>query len=458
MQYLNSESHPLIFAKDINRSLSFATLKEKVSQCSQALKRDFPEKSIIAIQEFPSLEYLVFLVAVFHANMTALPLNPSLPESTVHNLIHSLDRCYLFHSQNKLTSAKSVKNYLENCQHLPIQPLKNLAIEQPVSLIRTSGSSGEPKLALHSFGNHYYSALGSHQNIPFESSDRWLLTLPLYHVGGLSLIFRSLLNGGTLVLAKTSLSIADQCLHEEITHLSLVTTQLFRLIKDDQLKHLKSLKHLLLGGSSIPHSLIRQCLVKGINLHTTYGSTEMSSQITTVAPGANLSQLMTAGHCLPYRELNLIGGEILVRGKVLFQGYLNGKQLERPFEEEGWFRTGDLGYLDKNEQLIVTGRIDNQFISGGENIQPEEIEMLLNQIEGVEEAIVVPHLDPEFGERPLAFVKTSQLDPTAYINHLKVHLPSFKIPAHFLLWPQLRTGFKISRKMLKKIANEYGLS
>ena len=128
-----------------------------------------------------------------------------------------------------------------------------------------------------------------------------------------------------------------------------------------------------------------EALARGLPIHTSYGLTEMASQVTTTPPGASPGELRTAGRVLPGREVSISGGgEILVRGETLFAGYVDGEKVDRPLDADGWFHTGDLGDLDEDGYLRVLGRSDNLFISGGENIQPEEIEEALCSLEGVE--------------------------------------------------------------------------
>ncbi len=148
-------------------------------------------------------------------------------------------------------------------------------------------------------------------------------------------------------------------------------------------------------------------------------------------------------------------------------------------DKAGWFHSGDLGCFDKEGYLIVSGRKDNLFISGGENIQPEEIEEQIRNIPGVEEAVVVPVNDPEFGQRPVAILKIQQtrrkvqeargkrnqdLNTRYQIpkikykmegvrQYLRKVLPGYKVPDYFLPWPEeVSKGLKISREEFRRWA------
>jgi len=189
----------------------------------------------------------------------------------------------------------------------------------------------------------------------------------------------------------------------------------------------------------------------GLNIYLSYGLTEMSSQ---VATGKVTDKAELGVKVLPYRQLSISpDGEILVKGEVLFKGYIAGAKVNLPLENS-WFCTGDIGQQDRDGHLTVTGRRDNMFISGGENIHPEEIEKALLAIKGIEQVVVVPKEDKEFGQRPIAFIKFTDdhLTEDELIQFLQAVLPRFKIPIAFYPWPQelISQGLKISRQELVK--------
>ena len=315
------------------------------------------------------------------------------------------------------------------------------ALNQDLTIMFTSGSTDVLKAVLHTFGNHYYSAKGSNENIPVESSDRWFLTLPLYHVGGLSILFRVLLGRGTIVIQDPEEDIVQSIKTYGITHVSLVATHLYRLLQNKAAKTvLRGLKAILLGGSAIGDSLAREALRNRWPVCFSYGLTEMSSRVATTH-FSDRTYPTRQGKILNYRQVRISDeGEILVKGPTLFKGYVDGNKILKPFDKKSWFHTGDLGEFVRPGELRVTGRKDNMFISGGENIQPEEIEYYLLQLKEVENALVVPVPDPEFGCRPAVFIKNvpgRTLDQKKIIRFLKRYLPKFKIPDHFFPWPDL---------------------
>jgi O-succinylbenzoic acid--CoA ligase len=403
--------------------------------------------------------YLVLLLALIRAGCVACPLSTRLPPGGVAPLLENTACRALISDQEELWEAVDGIRKLhpetlladEPARGHPSEPL-HLALDRPATIVFTSGSSGAPKAALHTFGNHYYSALGSNANIALAPGDRWLHSLPLYHVGGLSILFRCLLAGATVALPEAGAPLGEAI--AGATHVSLVSTQLLRLLREDL--DPRELKAILLGGGPIPPSLIDEALARGLPIHTSYGLTEMASQVTATPPGASRDVLHTSGRPLPHREISISDdGEILVRGETLFTGYVEGEVVDRPLDADGWFRTGDLGELDADGYLRVRGRKDNAFISGGENVQPEEIEDALCRLEAVEDAVVVPVPDAEFGFRPVAFVRTAGgvVEPELLSRELERTLPRFKIPVAFHGWLEETTGgMKPDRASLRERA------
>ena len=410
----------------------------------------------VAICDDNSVEYIILLLALWQIGALAAPISPRWPDKTVASYAAKINARHLFRSAD-------IKRAIcfDARQQVEAGKLKSLNLEQEVTVIATSGSSGEAKAAVHSWGNHFYNAQGSNEIIPLTASDRWLLSLPLYHISGIAILARCLLSGAALVISSEA-DLIETIKRGKVTHVSLVSTQLQRLLADEN-NHalLRSLKCILIGGSAFGRTLIDAAVNLGLNIYLSYGLTEMSSQ---VATGKVILADQSCVKVLPYRQLIISPeGEILVRGEVLFKGYVSGAKLHLPGviarseatkQSFPWFPTGDMGQLDKDGSLTVTGRRDSMFISGGENIHPEEIEKALLSIKGIVQAMVVPKKDLEFGQRPIAFIKFEgePLAEESIIHCLQAELPRFKIPVAFLPWPQslISQGVKISRQEFLK--------
>ena len=322
------------------------------------------------------------------------------------------------------------------------EPEPQIDLNRPATVMMTSGSSDLPKAVLHTYGNHYYNALGSNRNLPFGPGERWLWSLPACHVGGLSILFRAVLGGGAVAVDNRRQSLSEQIIENKITHLSLVPTQLWRLLqeKENLPGVIKTLKAVLIGGGPTADKLLEEALRENLPLNKTYGLTETASQVCTTARGDMPRKVDSSGRPLACRELKISEtGEIKVKGTCLFKGYLEKDRLVKPFDNDGWFATGDCGFIDDEGFLYVTGRRDNLFVSGGENIQPEEIERCLCRADNIAAALVVPVHSEEYGLRPAAFVKTGDgtaPDMKKLELFLRNSLPGFKIPDYFFPWPE----------------------
>ncbi|KJY83493.1 O-succinylbenzoic acid--CoA ligase [Vibrio galatheae] len=308
------------------------------------------------------------------------------------------------------------------------------------TIVFTSGSTGKPKAVAHTSRQHFASAEGLLERFQFKPGDTWLLSLPLYHVSGLAILFRWLFSGATLKVGLGDL--ADDI--QGVTHASLVATQLKRLV-DGQVN--LSLTHVLLGGSHVALELSQQAEALGIETWLGYGMTEAASTVT----AKRIDGQYSAGELLPKRELRLEGQSIYIAGETLAAGYFEqGKLL--PLTEQGWFETKDLGEMVGRE-LKILGRSDNLFISGGENIHCEEIEQVLNAMPFIEQSIVVPIEDSEFGYRPVAvLVCDGAIDEQKIAQGLTHILTKMKWPiAYYSMPPELlQGGIKVSRQKVKK--------
>ena len=329
-------------------------------------------------------------------------------------------------------------------------------------IVHTSGSGGDAKAAVLSSANCSASARTAIERLGLGAGDRWLLSLPLYHVGGIGIVMRCLSAGATIVALEAEESLEEALARYELTHVSLVATQLYRLLQDDKAAEgLAAMKAVLLGGGPVPEGLVREAVERGIPIYASYGMTETASMIACTMPGDLIERLLSSGRPLVEDTVSISDeGEILVRGETLFQGYLRPDgTLDRPLTADGWFATGDLGFFDDEGYLHVTGRRDNMFVSGGENIQPEEIERRLCALEGVEEAMVVAVDDEEWGQRPVAYVRmASGALPEAgrLAEELRDVLPGYMIPRAVLPWPEgiVTGGIKASRAELTRRARD----
>jgi len=324
-------------------------------------------------------------------------------------------------------------------------------------VLLTSGTTGKPKAIFHSLGNHIFNALGSNNNITLQPGDRWLIALPFYHISGISILFRVLLAGASLVIRNKEISLVDNICQYSITHVSMVHTQLYQVLKETY-ENFPFLKAVLFGGSSINDQLISDACQNKLPLYFSYGSTEMASQTTTTRTNELCNGILSSGHPLEYRQIKIEkDNEICVGGKTLFSKYIEMNKGTIHTIRTDWYKTGDLGYFDEAGNLHVTGRKDNMYVSGGENIHPEEIERALLSIEGLYSAIVVPVNSAEYGQIGFAFIqieKGLRISKEKLRDELRGKILNFKIPKYFYLLNNGNELLKESRINLKLKAND----
>ncbi|WP_372881240.1 AMP-binding protein [Psychromonas sp.] len=394
-----------------------------------------------------SLNLILLQLTCIRTGIIFCPLNPRFSEQEISQRSKVLNSTFIWledTSRHTKLSSLPIDFTLAEKGKTPLEPLK-IDAQKVSNIIFTSGSSGQPKAVMHCFSNHYYSALASQSLIPLQPGDRCLLSLPLFHISGFATVMRALIAGATLLISSQQLSVT-LLKREKITHLSLVSTQLYRLLgKRGFQAQALSLKHLLLGGSTFPERLLKQTGERGFVYHLSYGLSEMSSQVAT-STNSNKLQL------LPEQQVKIIDNEIYLRGKMRFVGYYNGDLTADRLPEKQWFASKDSGSLI-GRQLIVSGRKDRLMISGGENIQAEELESVLLNFGYVKQAVVVAVTDPVFGERPVAFInwvndKDKQVQLKSYLQD---KLTTYKQPVHYLPLPK-QNSIKVSLQTLQVIA------
>jgi O-succinylbenzoic acid--CoA ligase len=421
-------------------SISYQDLEAKISSIQHYFKSLSLTHKRIGLIAHISIETIVFYFAALREGFSVCMLNPKDPPSLLKEKIEALDLHYFHPCLTSASSSKQENIYISE-NHLS-------------TYLYTSGSSSKPKIACLSFKNHYLSALGILSCLKLTSSSRYLLSLPLYHVSGLSILFRTFLSGATLILSSQSELSLHSLINERISHLSLVSTQYLRLLKTLSSPY-PDLKAILLGGSSFPQTLLEEGLLKNLPLYLSYGLTEMSSAVCCNSL-LETQNIFSSGDLLPYRKLSVDStGEVLVSGETLFIGYYC-TQRKKILPQTSWFNTGDLGHFSKEKGLVLQGRKDDLIISGGENIQPKEIEHLLLSIEGVHQAAIITLPDEEFGQKMVAIIhSTSSLCFKELSKKLSSFLPNYKLPKCYLPWPEelKSSSLKLSASLKQSLAH-----
>nr|WP_287909199.1 o-succinylbenzoate--CoA ligase [Chloroflexus sp.] len=476
-QSLLRPHHPALIGAEA--TYTFAELDRWVSVVADRLRQRVPVGSRVALLARNRLAYAAVVHAAPRAGVTLVLLNTRLTpaelafqvcDSAPSLLIAEAELSTKIHEAAYGVPIVTLEELTAPTTTISPSPAPPIDLAAPHTIIYTSGTTGQPKGAILTAGNHWWNAVGSMLNLGLHDDDRWLAVLPLFHVGGLSILLRGVIYGIPVVLherfdpALVKRDLAEQ----HITIVSLVAVMLQRLLIVDSTPFPAHLRCVLLGGGPAPLALLEQCAARGIPVTQTYGMTEAASQAATLAPAEALQRLGSAGKPLLPVELRIVRsdgseaaagevGEICLRGPTLSPGYL-GMPSRRPDE---WFRTGDMGYLDADGYLYVVDRRSDLIIAGGENIYPAEVEAALLSHPAVVEAGVVGLSDPEWGQRPVAAVVVRfPVTAESLIAHCRERLAGYKVPRTIVFVDELpRTAAgKLRRHQLREWLLERGVT
>ena len=343
--------------------------------------------------------------------------------------------------------------------HSPLAP--------PQAIVFTSGTTGYAKGAIITFANHFWSAAGSADRLGIVPGERWLACLPLYHVGGLAVLFRSCLYGTAVVLHESfdATAVRRSLRDDGITLVSLVPTMLSRLLHEGlTAADAPALRLILLGGAAAPAALLAEAHAAGLPVAVTYGLTEAASQVATMLPEGVAGKPGSAGKPLLFTSVAAVDdegrklppgapGEIVVHGPTIMAGYYRDEAATAAALRDGRLHTGDIGYLDADGDLWLLDRRADLIVSGGENVYPAEVERVLREHPAVALAAVVGLPHPDWGQQVAAAI-VLRAPGAATIDellaHCRAHLAGYKCPRRLVLrdnLPQTASG-KVQRRLV----------
>ena len=420
------------------------------------------------------LTYVCLVHALTRLGAVLAPLNTRLTAAELRWQISHSDAALLVYAEETATIAGQLMGE-SNCVAVNAVALHSqgegsgaksqFRLYAPQAIVFTSGTTGQPKGAVLTFANHFWSATASSYRLGLSPEDRWLSCLPLYHVGGLAVVFRSCLYGTAIVLhERFDLDVFNASLErDQITLTSLVPTMLHRLLATRKGQSWPpSLRHILLGGAAATLELLAAARESDAPVATTYGLTEAASQVATLCPADVIRKPGSVGRPLMFTNVRIVDesgatlppgekGEIVVTGPTVMSSYYKNPAATAKTIRNGELFTGDIGYLDDEGDLWLVQRRNDIIISGGENIYPAEVEAVLRQHSAVAAACVVGLPDVEWGQQVAALVEChphTQVSAEELLAFSRQRLAGYKQPrrlAFINALPQTASG-KVERR------------
>ena len=471
-------------------SLTWSALAQASRRMQAALEEAGVAKGdLVAVLAPPSIEGTALLFALLELGAPMLPLNARLSEIEQAQAIEETHARFLVVAPGDGLGPRLASE--TGCGLLVLaspedaSPLARLASPAPgradelagaaerrrdegaALVLRTSGTSGRPKGAVLGLDNLIASADGAASLLGSSPSDRWLLCMPLFHIGGLAILMRAARVGASVVLHARfdEVEVARALDEDGITRVSFVATMLERVLATRGGRPAPpALELVLLGGGPASDDLIRRAEALGYPVAPTYGLTEAASQVATRPPGVAVDE--PAGGLVPLGGVSLRivdergaacapggEGEIQVRGPIVMRGYLDDPEASRTALPDGWLATGDIGRLDEAGRLRVLDRRTDLILSGGENVYPAQVESVLEAHPDVVEAGVRGVEDETYGARPAAWVVLRDGAPDdveALLAFCRERLAGYAVPVRIEIvaaLPRNATGKLLRREL-----------
>lgn len=482
--HISPQKIALIFG---DQSWNYAALNNLVAELAAKLAvRGVTTGQHVAVLMPNRVEFVTLIHALARLNAVIVPLNIRLTETELSWQVNQSDSRILICDRETEPLAVELAGQVDQILSVDASETVSSLLDVPAAeadlwqarpldlrhiqgIIYTSGTTGQPKGAMLTHNNHFWSATASAYRLGTDPADRWLLCMPLYHVGGMAIVLRCCLYGTAVVLQngfeEDRVGHALGC--QGVTLISVVPTMLHRLLKSqpDQLAN-SQLRCVLVGGAAASADLVERCLALNLPVATTYGLTEAASQVATASPDVVAVKPGHVGKPLMFVTMRVADetgqnvqlgkiGEIVVSGPTVMRGYYHQPAATEKVLRQGEFYTGDMGYVDDAGDLWVVQRRADLVVSGGENVYPVEVEQILGQHPAVDEVCVFGVEDAEWGQRVAAIVVVKngvQLSTQELMDFSREHLAGYKLPRliHFIdTLPRTASG-KVRRDELRR--------
>lgn len=425
-------------------TLPYAELNRRTGAAAARLRAwGIGEGEVVAVRASACVEWVALAHAAPRIGAVLLPLNTRWTEAEMRELLErARAKILLIDGEPPPGIAARVASIsgIDAPHPAPVVDAVARSIDHPQTLIFTAGTTGRTKGAVLTAGNHDAASAIAVTALEMTPGDRWLACLPLFHIGGLNILYRAARAGAEVMLqASFDPGEANRAIDDGATLASFVERMLRLTLERRAGRPMPdSLRAIVVGGGPVAADLVDACP----QVRASYGLTEACSMATLVPRDASHQERRTAGRALPGIEIRIAGedgaavpagseGRIELRGPTVMHGYLGDPEASRAALRDRWLVTNDIGAIDAGGFLRVLGRRTDLILSGGENIYPAEIEEAIRSHPAVADAAVIGIADPEWGERPLALVVPRTPPPSVceLQTHLAPKLARYKIPA-----------------------------
>ena len=474
---------------DTNQEFSYKDLYRYSYSITVWLEKHFKEGERIAVLAEQSAFMVALASACQRLGLILVPINYRLSNAEIFKLFQDCEPSLIIYSElyesclslaKDYYSTSSQISFIDECKKVNIQTTntyKRYEIKEdlPTFLFYTSGTTRQPKGVLYTNKMLFWNSLNTTMQLELTSKDRTVNVLPPYHTSGWNIFVMPLLHNGATIWMFKKFDARDvlQTLEQSKSTVFICLPTILQMIAKDErfsCSDLSSLRYIITGGEYVNKGIIEFWKKeKNVFIRPGYGLTEAGPSLTSLHQDAALQKPNSIGKPNFYIELDIRDnkgnsveagkvGELCVKGDVVTPGYWNNSVETKKKLREGWLYTGDLAMKDEEGYYFIKGRIDDMFISGGENIFPQEIEQILNQHPNIEKSVVLPVAHDIWGKVGAAFIKVSNpnVDKDSIELYLKDKLAKYKYPKHYIFideFPATSVG-KISRKKLLKKLEE----
>ncbi len=446
--------------------LDYAALDRRVGRIAWALRERyrFQPGDRIAILAQNGFAHLELLFACARAGLILVPLNWRLAPAELRQIVHDCQPSLLIYETDFAAAAISATDGM-NCilmslgdpqgyEAMHADAAGSVAAMMPRRdddlwmLLYTSGTTGQPKGVMQTFGMVYVNAVNTLISGKVLAGDVFLNVLPFFHTGGLNLYtLPVLMTGGTVIVEwRFDPAITLARLSQDVVSMFAVPAIYLTLANhpDFAAARFPRLRNLSVGGAPIPPAIGEAFATKGLVVAPSYGMTEAGPTIFASDPLTAARKPLSVGKPVGAALIRLVDrdgheihgtgrGELQLAGPVVTPGYWNRTAATHEAIKDGWLSTGDVAIRDDDGDIFIVDRLKDMFISGGENVYPAEVENFLYDLPGIAEAAVIGVSDSRWGEVGLAVVVAKSgvtIEPDRLRMVCREHLAAYKVPQH----------------------------